>query len=448
MRPALAVGALVALAVLAARPPSSVADDAAAAAGASVTLRVPRPTAFVGEGVPVTVRVTLPTGRGPADLVPRLRPRMDVPLHVEVPALRGTPLGTWLAPEPVAGPVVTLAVNDDVVAARPVEGGYEVTRRLRVERAGDGALAAPTLRLTVATRFHDDLLLGRVPEDPRDVVVVGPPCPLRVVPLPPEAVGPDGPLPVGRFAAVARLAPAPADATSLEVTVDVTGDGDLARLPGPRLAPDAGFHLLGAREARAPAGRRFVVDLAPTRPDVRDVPPLRWRVFDPTPPGAVTEVATAAIPWRGTAGPGPTPSAGRGAGGGRPPLWTAGAGLAVVAAVVLARRRRTRARRAAEAAAAPLEAAAAAFRATTRDDVAARGARFLDVLAARLGVAPAAVVAADLGARLVAAGVDAPLAARAAAAAEAFVAARYGGTLPAATADDAEACVEALREAR
>ncbi len=293
---------------------------------------------YVGEVVPLRVRVGVDAAWVPDRLVPLVRQRLDLPLHVEAPSLRERP-GLAVVSSPTApgtfGP--TLALNDAPVPATRVADEvrdgvrcavFEVERRVVADAAGPLVGAPPTLRFAAATRFHDDLLHGRVPVDRRDVAVSGPALALDVRDLPVEG-RPDGfGGAIGRFTATCST-----DATAIDVgrafrvTWTVRGPGNLARVPGLRVPALDGFHVYGSLESATDDTRTAIVEVAATRADVVAFPALAFAYFDPTPPAGYRVASTAPLPLtvRGAEGardrearpPAAVPALGLGGGGGR-----------------------------------------------------------------------------------------------------------------------------------
>jgi hypothetical protein len=263
---------------------------------------------------------------------------------------------------------------------------------------------------------------------------------------------------VGRFALEASLDRDQVKVgASVRLTLTVRGQGNLEFLRLPALDDLPGFHKLGQTEPRRD-GEKVVVtyDLTPLSPEVREVPPIAWNWFDTTPGvEAFQTVRTPALPLRvlplaegETLLPAGAPAAKAVTPGvddifdlpaldGPPvvvrplPSWAWAAALLGpwLLAVGWSLWRRHRAARAADPVGRRARAAAKACR--SRLD---RGEAPLEALAGylgdRLGVPAAAVIAPDLSARLVAAGLDASAAAAVVAAIERGTAARYGGGEP------------------
>jgi hypothetical protein len=424
------------------------ADDPATPR-AFVEVVTPRPVVYVGEVVPLRVRVGVDAAWVPDRLVPLVRQRLDLPLHVEAPSLRERPgLAVLSSPTAPGIPGPTLALNDAPVpvtrAADEVRDGvrcavFEVERRVVADAAGQLVGAPPTLRFAAATRFPRRPPPRRVPVDRRDVAVSGPALALDVRPAGRgRRTGSGGA--IGRFTATSRPTRRRSTSAGPSRHVDGPRAGNLARVPGLRVPALDGFHVYGFARV-GDATRTSVVEVAATRADVVAFPrscspPIRRRR-----PYRVASTAPLPVTVRGAEGardrearpPAAAPAAAR-----------AAAAAAAVVAFVVGRRRA--ARRAADAD--PVHVAIAAFRAAPAEG---RLEAFLAVLAAHLGTNPWSVIGPGLAARLGARGVAPDAADRIAALVEAWSGARYGGDAPRdleARVDSAVAAIEAARASR
>lgn len=333
---------------------------------------------------------------------------------------------------------------------------YSFERAFLPTRLGRVRLAAPLLRFRALTgRPKTDRFGRRVGQVTENYYVYGEPLELEVLPIP--EVGRPTPYfgAVGRFAIEASLDRQRVRVgESVKLSLTVTGQGNTEFLRLPELDELPGFHKLGQNEAQRDADKVVVTyDLTPLSDEVEQVPPVRWNFFDTT-PGVeqFVEVATAAQPLdvqpiadgEGLAAlpeaavdavtPGvddifDLPSLdGPAALRSRPPMWLAvllavGPWALAAGALQLLRARR---RAAADVVGQRARGALRAFERSLK-----QGDDALDALLAylgdRLGVAPAAVVAPDLAARLAARGLDPGLAGEVAGFVERGAAARYGG---------------------
>jgi len=446
----LLLGLGLALAALPRRPAS--ADDAPAERRAFVEITTARDTVYVGEPFALRLRFGLDAPWFDAHAVPLVRQRMDLPVQVLAPALVQLAGAVRRAPPPedAAAPSRRrFVLNDGPGLAGSAPDVDREGRRFTVHevdvdflptRPGVLVVPPPLLRFAYATRFERDFAGTRLPMDRTDVRVTGAAPSITVLPLPDAGRPADFSGAVGRFTLHAALDPSPpAGANGVRVVLRIEGEGNLEAFDTPSLAGLVGFHVLGALDDRGRPARTIRYDLAPTRGGLTAVPAIALSTFDPGPPAGYRTVTAAAIPLATRPEPA-APDAARtrppGGAGGRGGSFL-GARGALVAAVVVAilaalgygtwRRRRARAVAEADPMRARRSAALAALRAETSRPGADPSGAFAEVLAARLGCAPAAVIAPDLVARLVAAGVSAGEAARAAGTLERLVAARYGG---------------------
>lgn len=371
---------------------------------------------------------------------------VDVPIQVDWPAFRGLPDSVPLPVPKTASPPpsqqVRLAVNDRVVEATRRWSDLDVECAVRFERPGRIEIPAPSLKFVWASRFEEDLVRGRVPVDPRDVAVRGNALSLEVRPLPAQGRPADFSGAVGAYRLDSSASRASVRVGELfEVTLAVVGEGDegnLDAIPTPRAVGLDGFHVFGATDEKAPGKRNVTFSVSPRDTSIREVPPISFSFFDPV-LGAYRTEKTVPIPLEvlpGEAKSTPTAPAKPAVSEPTSPLrrwWPAAlaAAMVLLASVIALRARRRASRRAA---ASPerlrLDRALAACREALERSDADLADGFTEVLAARLGCAPAAVISPDLAARLVAAGAEAGWSSRAAAVLDRLVAARYGGAPP------------------
>ncbi len=242
----------------------------------SVAVESDRTEYYLGESIPVRIRIEVDA----SSLVPLTLRRTDVPVLLEAPWLKGLAAGPGDA---------TLAVNDDVVAARRTAGTAGTTvllieRTLRPEKAGDLELAAPVVRFASATRFDTDALGTHIALDRTEGSVRGNALAIRVLPLPVEGRPEGFSGGVGRFTITAA-----ADAQevewgkSLTVVVTIEGTGDLSAISPPRLDGSA-YHVLGRLDGGDGRRRTFTYEITPTRGKSSAVSAIPLYFFDPGPP--------------------------------------------------------------------------------------------------------------------------------------------------------------------
>lgn len=393
----------------------------------------PRTAYFVHEPFRLTLRIGIDREFFATNAIQMFSRELDAAVKVEAPwldDLEGTVLRNDEGAR--AGPRLTLALNDDIVAAHRGEdrlrGGrpytvLEIARTYVPTAPGELALAAPRLRFAHATRFKEDFVHGRLALDRQDAVVIGEPLTLRVLELPQEGRPPEFTGAVGRrFSVHAEATPlAVAAGAVLKLALHLEGDGNLEFFDPPRLDGLAGrFHVYGMIDAKGARRRTITYDVAPLDAAVTEVPAIAFAYFDPQAPAAYRTIRTVPIPLTVTgAVPGTEPSPPAQAPSGGLPALLVAAFLATALALALwlrARRRGT-----------PAPDPAATFRTHAGTDLASALTHYL---AARLQCPSAAVIGPDLNARLTAAGVPEALAARADALLQDLVAARYGGIAP------------------
>lgn len=411
---------------------------------ARVALAADAPQVVVGEPVRLTLRVSYEAAWFEAHALPLSPQRVSVPLYAESDAFRARNGLAPLLAAPAPCEAVRLALGDELRDACLLDGALpgalpgwrtlEVARWVVFQAPGEVAFEAPVLRFAHAERFRADALGGRVPEGVRTERVRGAALTLSVRPLP-------APAPAGFGGLVGALAlRAEADAVEVEsgatlnLTLTLSGAGNQELVDTPRPARLAAFlHVVGLRDERTPFGRRVVFEVRPLNDDLREIPALELPVFDPA-AGAYRTLATQPLPLTvrraaGAAATGPAPVAGPGSTGPGLPGWFWPAVAALLALLVrTALRRRTRLPASPEPQA-RLGAALAAFRAAEQREEDDLAEPLGEVLAARLGCPPAAVIASDrdLAARLTREGVAPALAEEAARALRTLVEARYAG---------------------
>jgi hypothetical protein len=432
---------------LEANPTATPAVDATREGLAFVEVLGSERSVFEHEVVELRLQVGIESaflGRG---LVQLFAQPLDVPVQVEAAWLADLP-GTRSLPRPAPsgdGARATLALGDRIESAaraadRVVDGRtyrvLEIERAFVAVRAGVWTIPAPRLRLARATRFQEDFLSGAVPVDWQLLTVDGAPATLRVKELPREGRPTDFVDAVGRFTLRAETA-----ATEVEVgerfalTLVVAGEGNFEALGAPRLRDFAAFEVFdGHVEQRTRTGCRFTYDLAATEATQRGIPAIALSYFDPS-AGRYATASSESLPLRvrGAARKArdePASQPGESGATGTLQRVLVGAALVVVLIALLAlkqRRLRRRSERAEhEARAASLERMRAAVEALARSDADLSPA-FIEVVAARLGCAPGAVVGRDLGTRLRAQGLTDDLAGRTVRAIDALMASRFGG---------------------
>ncbi len=439
--------------------PAAASQEPASRAFVEVTASTSEP--FVGEALELRLRFGFESDVLANHLVPLFARELELPVQVEWEPERGGDALTWRDDGAAPAGGRRFALGDSVARAQPVGASvrdgrtfetFELVRRATAARAAALELPAASLRFAYAARIEDDLIRGRVAVDREVVRVLGAPLALNVRPLPEAGRPVEFTGAVGRRQVAATAEPTALTAgESVRLTLTIEGEGDPAAFGAPDLAHLEGFVQRGVLDGHDARVRRLVYDLAPVDERVAAIPSIGFAWFSSDAPvGYVVErtapiaLSVAPRPSRGGAAPPPPTPAKRTKSSSRfLPFFAA---FVAIAAALIAARRQS-ARRAAEARAGsdPRATAAARFRARLLEPDADAGAAFVDYLAARVGVAPAAVVTPDLAARLERRGVPRELAAEVAARLAARIAARYAGGASAARVDRSGDAAELAR---
>jgi len=263
-------------------------------APARVETVVERTACWVGERVPVRLRLVLDERLVEEQLVQMFQRPFDLPVAVKAP---------WLARRaPADGP--TFVLNGEPATAsrgapRVGDGrrylSFEIEGAVVPDAPGPLALAAPRLTYVFASSFRDDLVHGRTAVDQRRVSVEGERVVLDVRALPNEGRPGDFGGAIGRFTVRAEASPRAVDAGDpVRVVVTVGGEGNWGAFALPAIAPD-GFHRHALLAKSHPNRRVVVAELAPLHGGVERVPPIAFSYFDPE-RGTYATVETEPIP--------------------------------------------------------------------------------------------------------------------------------------------------------
>lgn len=447
-----------------------------------------RDTYFVQEPIRLQLRVGFDARFFQDNVIQLFRRHLDVPVQLQASWLEDLPGTVILEGEAKALDDIgnrerrSFALNDGLAEAVRVEDRLKDGRRFTVleieknylpTRPGELKIPEPLLRFAFATRFREDLVGGRVPEDRNDAVVRGGGLILRILPLPERERPPEFTGAVGRLSMEAEADPRDLEVGEiLKLVLRIEGEGNLGFFDPPRLDGLRGFHVFGRIEDKD--GMRLLVtyDLVPLSEEVQEVPPIPFAFFDTNSPAGYRILRTQSIPLKvrpppdgalldlltggevGRAVPGlndifglkPMAALPRG-GASRslsPALLAGGLLLPWLFALGLLYWLRARERLLRDPYGARARRAAAVYRTRAGSPGTNLAETFAEYLAARLHRPAAAVVAPDLASRLVAAGVQAELAARAAKLLENLVSARYGGDTSLGSVDEARTLVDAL----
>lgn len=277
-------------------------DPQPADAPAIVEVAPSTTTAWLQQPIEVTVRLFVDASFFRTQAVPLFQQQLDQPFHVVVPWLfAAEDRAVEFVPPAADTKGARIAVGDTVVVAVPagtVRRGsrdydvLELRYRWTPLTPGTSAIAPVELRYAYATRFAEDFLRGRQPEDRQEASVLSASAALTVKALPTAGrpVGFTGA--VGDFVVTAEVARNAVDlGSSFPLTVTVRGDGNLERfapLPVPALT---GFHVQGIVERRTPGARTFVLDVLALDRTATAVPAIAFTAFSPTRGTYVTHVA-------------------------------------------------------------------------------------------------------------------------------------------------------------
>jgi hypothetical protein len=280
-------------------------DTLVGAQYAFVELESTRSTPFVGERIPIVLRIGVEREFARHNLVPMFPRPLDLPVQIEAPWL--AELEPPLEPGGVLleGTRVSLALDQEIAFARAapdVERDGRTFRVIELERAwlapasGEHVLAAPLLRFASATRFEGDALGADVARDFEVLLVPGNALALAVQPLP-EAERPASFTgAVGTFTLEADAVPRELRVgESTKLALRIAGTGDLMTFEAPRIELGADFRVLGMVEERAPTERRIVYDVAVLRERVGALPSVELAYFDPTEPAGYRTLRTEPI---------------------------------------------------------------------------------------------------------------------------------------------------------
>jgi hypothetical protein len=276
---------------------------------AFLELVTPSDELYVGQEVPLRLRIGLEQTFLAENLLQLFARTLDVPVQLEAAWLEELP-GARLLPGPHGadpGAERSFVLNERVVRAPSREqlrvGGrrftvLELERTLVPLRAGELALPESRLHFAYATRFEDDFVHGRVARDRSSAFVRGPGRELTIRALPEEG------RPAGFGGAVGRFT-LRAAASAREVRVGesfrlelvIAGSGNLEHFPAPALDL-AGFHVNGLIEELRGSERAITYDLEARQPDLAAIPPIALEYFDPDPPAGYRSARTPPIPLR------------------------------------------------------------------------------------------------------------------------------------------------------
>lgn len=262
---------------------------------------------FVSQPAEVVITIGYDAAWFEAHGVSLFRQQVDVPFHLDVPWLQGSPdRAVSILPAPDAGQKRKLVVLDRMVEGvrlAPIEQNGQSFARVQLQVrwlplvAGVTTIAPVSLRFAYAEQFREHLLRGREPVDQQQAVVRSAALELRVLQLPTEP--PNGWTgAVGEFQLHATSGGEElhvGETFQVELTIDGHGNGErFAKLPPPKID---GFHVQGVVERRGEGGRQFVLDVLALRPGVTEMPGVPFVAFSPTQQQFVT-ITSSSVPVR------------------------------------------------------------------------------------------------------------------------------------------------------
>ena len=413
---------------------------------------VPGRTVYVGEAVVVSLRVDYDREWLEGRAVAPFAQPLDLPISIDATPFEALP-GATLLPivrrppldHVTPTPHPRLALNGvareaddwsgDRFGSGPLGGPPYVGFRLRFTPSREGVLevAAPEARFAWSPSFGEDALGQRVPTERREVRVRGPAVRLDVRALPSEGRPPEFVDAIGTFRLSRYVANTTVDVGApLRLELFIDGVGNLERLTPPRVDALAGLHLNGTTDDHGLFQRRLAHEFVPTRADVQEIPALSLVYFDPS-EGAYLVATTKPVPIHVNAvaptGAEASTSRKERRDESRGRVWPFAGAFVVLIVVIAAARRRARThapRPSDDAASVRLRTAFANLNGIRENDVGGLTEAFAEVLAARLRVPRASVIAQDLGPRLEMAGIPHETAEDCARALGALIDARYG----------------------
>jgi hypothetical protein len=440
--------------------------DATGEAYAFVELSSPRHSYYVGEPIPVRLRLGFDTRFLRENLIQLFRQSLDLPVQVQASWLGelSVPPASAGGEQGGEGERSSLALNGAVVEApRTLEQRLdgreftllEIDRRILAGTPGRLVIPATVLRFAYARQFREDLVQGRMAVDRTDAYVLGNELELTILELPEEGRPPDFGGVVGPVALSASAEPRELElGESLVLRLVFEGEGNLGALEAPRLDTLDGFHVLGKIDEGDAWRRELSYDLRPLGERVQRIPAIAFTHFDTSSPAGYHTLRTRAIPLRvrptstqvsepPPAGAEAQPAPERSATRTTLVVVVVAALLAASVAILRATRRPGRLDPRAERA----RAAARGFRSRAELAETDPGQALGEFLAECLDCPSAAILSPDLAVRLEVIGVPAELARRTARLLDELVAARYGGARPENGMLDASELVDALESA-
>ncbi|GDY01955.1 hypothetical protein LBMAG49_12840 [Planctomycetota bacterium] len=224
--------------------------------------------------------------------------RLDLPVQIDAPWLTDLPLTEKIpttddATLPAAlrrqraslvvnGALATAEIDRDIERDGRTFAVFELPCNFVLRTAGSLHVPPAKLRFAWATRFQEDLVTDHVPIDRQDGLVLSNSLDLQIEPLPRLSKPADFGGAVGTFAVQATATPLEVDLNdSIQLTLSITGEGNLAFFDPPTLPAMPGFHLRGRSEQLRNKTRAITYDLAVRSTNLFVVPAITLPFFEP-----------------------------------------------------------------------------------------------------------------------------------------------------------------------
>ena len=281
-----------------------VLSNSAADPHAWVNARLKPHVLTLGQEATVEVEVGVDREFFRTSSIPIVQQDLDLNVRLDIPWLQR--MNASAVSNHVDG--LSYVLNDRVVhtgptTTRELDGREFVqwTQSFKIGQRSEGEflLEEPLLRFAFATSFRTDFLGNRHPLDRTDAAVAGPATLLRVKGIPIEGQPESWSGAVGAFQIRTEASTDQISlGSTLELTLEVQGTGNLTGLHAPSITPLPGFHVLGTVELEStqPDIRQFLYSIAPTHEGVEAIPIVRFAYYQPGSDGAYKWAEAPPIP--------------------------------------------------------------------------------------------------------------------------------------------------------
>lgn len=286
------------------------AEDPAPEQAVTLRVRADKSHLVVGEVIDATLEVRLRPGWMRRHAAPLFRQPLDLDAQISAPWLAVHDAAAvvpvpWVADPDAEERYVRVALNGEVTSlvqsATGTDGWATLSARCRLlpRRPGALELAPPSITFAYADLVEENLMGERSAGVTRPVRIVGEGLRVPVEALPDGAPAAfDGA--VGQFAVEARVGTDVATVGEpFELTLVVSGRGNLGLVPQPRLDGVQGIHVFGAKEEAPeepmPPRRIIRYEVAITDAALSSLPPLPFAYFDPASGYQVARTAPIAL---------------------------------------------------------------------------------------------------------------------------------------------------------